>query len=105
MSAPVVCLGQSPPTVVQAHEVTCVVLPECGPPIVVHGPVVDQVVVEVAVQGVPGPPGKNGGGSGALLIGNRLNEFAGDTAAQVQAQANLGLGVADPLAYYILAKS
>ena len=105
MSAPVVCLGQSPPTVVQAHEVTCVVLPECGPPIVVHGPVVDQVVVEVAVQGVPGPPGKTGDGSGALLIDNRLNEFAGNTAAQEQAQANLGLGVADPLAYYILAKS
>ena len=105
MSAPVVCLGQSPPTVVQAHEVTCVVLPECGPPIVVHGPVVDQVVVEVAVQGVPGPPGKNGDGSGVLLIDNRLNEFAGNAAAQEQAQANLGLGVADPLAYYILAKS
>lgn len=105
MSAPVVCLGQSPPTVVQAHEGTCVVLPECGPPIVVHGPVVDQVVVEVAVQGVPGPPGKNGDGSGALLIDNRLSEFAGDANAQEQAQANLGLGVADPLAYYILAKS
>ena len=108
MSAPVVCLGQSPPTVVQAHEGTCVVLPECGPPIVVHGPVVDQVVVEVAVQGVPGPPGKQGipgPAGGALLIDNRLNEFAGDTAAQEQAQANLGLGVADPLAYYILAKS
>lgn len=42
---------------------------------------------------------------GALLIDNRLNEFAGDTAAQEQAQANLGLGVADLLAYYILAKS
>ena len=105
MSAPVACLGQIPTAVVQAHEVTCVVLPECGPPIVVHGSVVDQVVVEVAVQGVPGPPGKNSDGSGALLIDNRLNEFAGNTAAQEQAQANLGLGVADPLAYYILAKS
>lgn len=104
MSAPVVCLGQSPPTVVQAHEVTCVVLPECGPPIVVHGPVVDQVVVEVAVQGVPGPPGPPGDPSGALLIANRLSEF--DTpAAREQAQANLGLGVVDPLAYYILAKA
>lgn len=59
----------------------------------------------VVTRGVPGPPGKNGDGSGALLIDNRLNEFAGDTAAQEQAQANLGLGVADPLAYYILAKS
>ena len=59
----------------------------------------------VVTRGSPGPPGKNGDGSGALLIDNRLNEFAGDTAAQEQAQANLGLGVADPLAYYILAKS
>ena len=59
----------------------------------------------VVTRGIPGPPGKNGDGSGALLIDNRLNEFAGDTAAQAQAQANLGLGVADPLAYYILAKS
>ena len=59
----------------------------------------------VVTRGVPGPPGKNGDGSGALMIDNRLNEFAGDTAAQAQAQANLGLGVADPLAYYILAKS
>ena len=105
MIAQGICPGQSHTIVVQAHEVTCVVLPECGPPIVVHGPVVDQVVVEVAVQGVPGPPGKNDDGRGALLIDNRLNEFAGDTAAQEQAQANLGLGVADPLAYYILAKS
>ena len=59
----------------------------------------------VVTRGIPGPPGKNGDGRGALLIDNRLNEFAGDTAAQEQAQANLGLGVADPLAYYILAKS
>ena len=59
----------------------------------------------VVTRGIPGPPGKNGDGCGALLIDNRLNEFAGDTAAQAQAQANLGLGVADPLAYYILAKS
>ena len=59
----------------------------------------------VVTRGIPGPPGKNGDGSGALLIDNRLNEFAGDTAAQEQAQANLGLGVADPLAYYILATS
>ena len=59
----------------------------------------------VVTRGIPGPPGKNGDGSGALLIDNRLNEFAGDTVAQEQAQANLGLGVADPLAYYILAKA
>ena len=59
----------------------------------------------IVTRGIPGPPGKNGDGSGALLVGNRLNEFAGNAAAQEQAQANLGLGVADPLAYYILAKS
>ena len=59
----------------------------------------------VVTRGIPGPPGKDGDGSGALLIDNRLNEFAGNAAAQEQAQANLGLGVADPLAYYILAKS
>ena len=93
-----------------------IVLPQCGQPLVVHPAgqeqvIVEstagqeQVIVESAVQGPPGPPGKNGDGSGALLIDNRLNEFAGNAAAQEQAQANLGLGVADPLAYYILAKS
>ena len=59
----------------------------------------------IVTRGIPGPPGKDGDDSGALLVGNRLNEFAGNAAAQEQAQANLGLGVADPLAYYILAKS
>ena len=69
--------------------------------------VADEIVqiLAVAEQGPPGPPGKNGDGNGALLIDNRLNEFAGNTDAQAQAQANLGLGVADPLAYYILAKA
>ena len=79
-----------------------IVLPQCGRPLVVHPAQEQQVIVEIAMRG---PPGKNGDGNGALLIDNRLNEFAGDTAAQEQAQANLGLGVADPLAYYILAKS
>ena len=61
----------------------------------------DVEVLEAAAQGPPGPPGDP---SGALLIGNRLSEL--DTpAAREQAQANLGLGVADPLAYYILAKA
>ena len=60
-----------------------------------------DVIITEAVQGPPGPPGDP---SGALLVGNRLSEF--DTpAAREQAQANLGLGVADPLAYYILAKA
>ena len=82
-----------------------IVLPQCGQPLVVHPAGQEQVIVESAMQGPPGPPGKDGDGSGALLIGNRLSEFAGNSAAQEQAQANLGLGVADPLAYYILAKS
>ena len=89
-------------TAVHGSTGSVVVLPQCGPPVVVHPAGQEQVIVEIAMQG---PPGKNGDGSGALLIDNRLNEFAGDTAAQAQAQANLGLGVADPLAYYILAKS
>lgn len=61
----------------------------------------EEIIITEAVQGPPGPPGD---ASGALLVGNRLSEF--DTpAAREQAQANLGLGVADPLAYYILAKA
>lgn len=60
-----------------------------------------QARTVVVVRGVPGPAGD---ASGALLIGNRLSEF--DTpAAREQAQANLGLSVVDPLAYYILAKA
>lgn len=59
------------------------------------------------VIGRPGPPGSGGGGgpSGALLVANRLSEYALNPAAQTAAQANLGLGVSDPLAYYILAKA
>ena len=61
----------------------------------------EEIIVTEAVQGPPGPPGDP---SGALLIANRLSEF--DTpAAREQAQANLGLGAVDPLAYYILAKA
>lgn len=59
-------------------------------------------IMAVAEQGPPGPPGD---ASGALLIGNRLSELAGDTTAQQQAQQNIGLGGVDPLAHYILAKS
>ena len=49
-----------------------------------------------------------GGGvdpSGALLVANRLSEYAANPAAQTAAQTNLGLGSTDPLAYYILAKA
>lgn len=53
------------------------------------------------------PWGAGGGGSadGAFLVANNLNEIAADPSAQTQAQTNLGLGTADPLSYYILAKA
>ena len=42
-----------------------------------------------AVVGPPGPPGS--GLAGALLIANRLSEYAADPAAQEQARDNLGI--------------
>ena len=53
------------------------------------------------------PAWKQVGGdtAGALLLSNAFSEFAGDPAAQATAQANLGLGAADPLAHYILSKA
>ena len=78
---------------------THVVVEEAPPQQVVveveEGPV---IVVTEMEQGPPGP-------GGALLIANRLAEFSADPAAQADAQANIGLGVVDPLAYYILAKA
>lgn len=56
----------------------------------------------VVTRGIPGPVGDAGG---ALLVSNRLSELSTDPAAQTEAQANLGLGTVDPLAYYILAKA
>ena len=43
--------------------------------------------------------------AGAFAIENNLAELATDPAAQEAAQTNLGLGAADPLAHYILAKA
>ena len=68
----------------------------------------DVEVLEAAAQGPPGPPGPRGAigdAGGALLVTNRLSELAADPATQEAAQANLGLGAIDPLAYYILAKA
>ena len=70
-----------------------------------EGPV---TVVTECQQGPPGPPGPRGAigdAGGALLVTNRLSELASDPATQEAAQANLGLGAIDPLAYYILAKA
>lgn len=71
-----------------------------------------DVLVEVATQtvllteGVQGPPGRDAAEvTGALKESNRLSEFAGKPEAQQEVQQNIGLGVVDPLAYYILAKS
>lgn len=71
---------------------------------------VDEVevirVIAVAEQGPPGPPGIDGDvAGGALLAVNKLGEFSSSTTDQLAAQQNLGLGVVDPLAYYILAKA
>ena len=63
-------------------------------------PVLQTAVVAVGVQGPPGPDTV-----GALRQENLLGEFAQNPQAQQQAQKNIGLGVEDPLAYYILAKS
>lgn len=52
------------------------------------------------------PPNPGGDGDAdALLVQNRLSELSTTPADQEAAQANIGLGAVDPLAYYILAKS
>lgn len=103
--------------------VTTVALPAEGAPLVVQqgdtaiamgmqpgalvvAPVVQTAVVAVGVQGAPGPPGRDANEvAGALVEVNRLSEYAGKPEAQQEVQQNIGLGVIDPLAYYILAKS
>ena len=68
----------------------------------------ELVILEKAIQGPPGPPGPPGpvgSAAGALLVDNRLSELASDPTAQAEAQANLGLGATDPLAYHIFAKA
>ena len=89
------------PDVLVDHDTETDVLVEREVDVVLEKSEPEEIIITEAVQGPPGPPGD---ASGALLVGNRLSEF--DTpAAREQAQANLGLGVADPLAYYILAKA
>ena len=82
-------IAQETHVVVELHEGPVTVVTECqqGPP------------------GPPGPRGAIGDAGGALLVTNRLSELAADPATQEAAQANIGLGVVDPLAYYFLAKS
>jgi hypothetical protein len=73
---------------------------------VLHEQVDVVEILAVAEQGPPGPPGQDGNlAGGALLVANRLSELASTPEIQHEAQSNLGLGVVDPLAYYILAKA
>ena len=89
------------PDVLVDHDTETDVLVEREVDVVLEKSEPEEIIITEAVQGPPGPPGD---ASGALLVGNRLSEF--DTpAAREQAQANLGLGVAELLAYYILAKA
>ena len=89
------------PDVLIDHDTETDVLVEREVDVVLEKSEPEEIIITDAVQGPPGPPGDP---SGALFIANRLSEF--DTqAAREQAQANLGLGVVDPLAYYILAKA
>ena len=107
---------------VQEPVATVVQLPDGAPAVVQQGatalaqgmqpgalvvqPVLQTAVVAVGVQGAPGPPGRDANEvAGALVEANRLSEYAGKPEAQQEVQHNIGLGVVDPLAYYILAKS
>lgn len=58
----------------------------------------------VTVVGLRGPQ-PSPGAAGALMAANKLSELSADPAVQEAAQQHLGLGVADPLAHYILAKA
>ena len=89
------------PDVLIDHDTETDVLVEREVDVVLEKSEPEEIIITEAVQGPPGPPGD---ASGALLVGNRLSEFDTLVACE-QAQANLGLGVADPLAYYILAKA
>lgn len=79
------------------------VLVEAGrPDVLIEG--TPQTVL--LTEGVQGPPGRDANEvAGALLEANRLSEYAGKPEAQQEVQQNIGLGMVDPLAYYILAKS
>lgn len=101
---------------VQEPVATVVQLPDGAPAVVQQGatalaqgmqpgalvvqPVLKTAVVAMGIQGPPGPDIQ-----GALREDNLLAEFAQNVQAQQQVQKNIGLGVEDPLAYYILAKS
>ena len=69
---------------------------------------VEQVTpayVEVVTKGPQGPPGDIGNADLFLQKENHLAEYANDSQAQQSVQTNIGLGMVDPLAYYILAKA
>lgn len=90
------------PDVLVDHETEIDVLVEHEVDVVLEQSEPEELIVTEAVQGPPGPPGDR---TGVFLTVNRLGELSADPAAQEEAQQNLGLGVIDPLAYYILAKA
>ena len=93
-----------PPVVVQQGDTAIAMGMQPGALVV--QPMVQTAVVAVGVQGAPGPPGRDANEvAGALVEANRLSEYAGKPEAQQEVQQNIGLGMVDPLAYYILAKS
>lgn len=82
------------------------VLVEAGRPDVLIEGAPQTILLTEGVQGAPGPPGLDANEvAGALVEANRLSEYAGKSEAQQEVQQNIGLGMVDPLAYYILAKS
>lgn len=90
------------PDVLVDHDTETDVLVEREVDVVLEQSEPEEIIVTEAAQGPPGPPGDP---SGAFLVANRLSEIAADPTAQLAAQQNIGLGVVDPLAYYILAKA
>lgn len=106
-----VLIGSHETVVIADRQNPAVIAFQDGSDIVVAPHETSQVFTTAGTQGPPGPPGKQGepgpigNVDGAFLVTERLGEIAGDAAAQEQAQSNLGLGITDPLAYYILAKA
>lgn len=66
---------------------------------------INPTYIEVVTEGPQGPPGERENPELFLQKENHLDEYADDLEAQQRVQSNLGLGIVDPLAYYILAKA
>lgn len=98
----VLTLSETQILATEKETVAVLAVAEQGPP-GPQGPAGPQG--ERGPAGPQGPKGEVGDPSGALLVANKLSEYAVDPTAQDEVQRNIGLGQTDPLAYYILAKS